>query len=92
MLHKCGIREPKGPGGIDGVEFYGQVSFLKSGLAFADRLSTVSPTYAREIQTPELGYQFVRSGTTDRFVVEQNFEKPKWIRLRVTLTWRINNV
>jgi starch synthase len=40
---------------IDGVEFYGGVSFLKAGLAYADRLTTVSPTYAREIQTPAFG-------------------------------------
>jgi starch synthase len=40
---------------IDGVEFYGGLSFLKSGLFYADRLSTVSPTYAREIQTPAFG-------------------------------------
>jgi starch synthase len=48
--------------GLDGrhftwkeVEFYGQVNFLKAGLVHADALTTVSPTYAREIQTPELG-------------------------------------
>jgi starch synthase len=40
----------------DGLEFYGQVSYLKSGIAFADFLNTVSPTYAREIQTPEYGF------------------------------------
>jgi starch synthase len=40
---------------VDGVEFFGGVSFLKAGLAYADRLTTVSPTYAREIQTPEFG-------------------------------------
>lgn len=38
-----------------GVEFHGRLSFMKGGLAFADMLSTVSPTYAREIQTPALG-------------------------------------
>jgi starch synthase len=38
-----------------GVEFNGQLGFLKSGLQFADRITTVSPTYAREIQTAPLG-------------------------------------
>jgi len=42
----------------EGFEYYGQASFLKAGLALADRLSTVSPTYAKEIQTPEHGLGF----------------------------------
>ena len=37
------------------VEYYGKLSFLKAGIHYADALSTVSPTYAREIQTPDLG-------------------------------------
>ncbi len=40
---------------LEGVEYYGQIGFLKAGLHFADHITTVSPTYAREIQTPELG-------------------------------------
>jgi len=40
----------------EGLEFFGQVSYIKGGIVFADALSTVSPTYAREIQTPELGW------------------------------------
>ncbi|WP_003540325.1 glycogen synthase GlgA [Desulfotomaculum nigrificans] len=40
---------------IDGVEFYGQVSFMKGGLNFSDLLTTVSETYAREIQDPYYG-------------------------------------
>jgi starch synthase len=39
----------------DGYEFYGQVSLLKAGLVLADAITTVSPSYAREIQTPEQG-------------------------------------
>jgi starch synthase len=38
-----------------GLEFYGHLSLLKGGLVFADLLTTVSPTYAREIQTPAFG-------------------------------------
>jgi starch synthase len=41
---------------MEGAEFYGQLSYLKAGLFYADRLTTVSPTYAREIQRPEFGW------------------------------------
>jgi starch synthase len=43
---------------MDGVEYYGGISFLKAGLQFADRITTVSPTYAREIQEGEAGMGF----------------------------------
>ena len=41
--------------GLNGVEFHGRISFLKSGLFYADQVTTVSPTYAREITGERLG-------------------------------------
>ena len=40
---------------IDGVEYFGGVGYLKAGLRLSDRITTVSPTYAREIMTPAFG-------------------------------------
>ncbi len=50
------LRLPARAYAIDGVEYFGGIGFLKAGLQFADRISTVSPTYAAEIQTPEFGF------------------------------------
>ena len=41
---------------MEAVEFHGAMSFLKAGIAFADRITTVSPSYAQEIQTAEFGH------------------------------------
>ena len=41
---------------MGGIEFHGRVNLMKAGISFADTITTVSPTYAREIQTPEYGY------------------------------------
>ncbi len=41
---------------IQAMEFWRQISYLKGGINFSERLTTVSPTYAREIVTPEFGF------------------------------------
>jgi len=43
---------------IDALEYWGRISYLKSGLMFSRMITTVSPRYAREIQTPEFGFGF----------------------------------
>jgi starch synthase len=43
---------------MDALEFWGQISLLKGGILFSDSITTVSPTYAREIQTKEYGSGF----------------------------------
>lgn len=41
---------------VDGFEYHGQLSFLKAGIFYADAVTTVSPSYAKEIQTAEFGF------------------------------------
>jgi starch synthase len=56
MLPALGL--PAGALDVDGMEYWGNLSFLKAGVRWADHLSTVSPTYAREIRTVEHGMGF----------------------------------
>ncbi len=44
--------------GVDALEYWGKISFLKAGINFSALVTTVSPTYAKEIQTPEYGSGF----------------------------------
>ena len=53
LLSSLGLPDDAFP--INGVEYYGDIGYLKAGLHFADRLTTVSPTYAAEICTPAGG-------------------------------------
>lgn len=53
ILPQVGL--PEAAFSIDGLEFHGEVSFLKSGLFYSDAITTVSPTYAKEIQGTALG-------------------------------------
>jgi starch synthase len=53
-LERAGI--PAGVFHPGGIEFFGNVNFLKGGLVFSDYLTTVSPKYAEEIQTSEFGF------------------------------------
>lgn len=53
---------------VDGVEYHGQIGFLKAGLRLADRITTVSPTYADEICSEEfgMGLEGLLRGRADR--------------------------
>jgi starch synthase len=75
-----------------GIEFFGKVNLLKGGLIFSDYLTTVSPRYAREIQTPEYGFglEGVARSRSERLVGILNGvdyavwspEKDKWIAMK----------
>ncbi|MGC6377878.1 glycogen synthase GlgA [Bisgaard Taxon 45] len=54
--HLFEIGLPAGMFHVDGLELHGQISYLKAGLYYSDSVTAVSPTYAKEITTPEFGY------------------------------------
>ena len=67
--------------GIEGYESWGRVGFLKGGLYFADRLTTVSPTYAREIQTEAEGmglHGLLRSRARDLVGITNGIDEEVW--------------
>ena len=66
LLRPLGL--PEAAFTVDGVEYHGQIGFLKAGLRLADRITTVSPTYADEICSDEfgMGLQGLLRGRADR--------------------------
>ncbi len=66
---------------MDGLEFWGQVNFLKGGLVFSEVLNTVSPRYAQEIQTAEFGERLegvLRKRSADLFGVLNGLDYEEW--------------
>ena len=65
MMGELGL--PSSAYRLEGVEYYGGIGYLKAGCLYADRLTTVSPTYAHEIQTDEhgMGLQGLLAGRAD---------------------------
>ena len=65
----------------EGFEFHDQLSFLKAGLFYSDAITTVSPTYAREIQTPGAGEGFdgiVRARSTRLTGILNGVDYDEW--------------
>jgi starch synthase len=65
----------------NGLEFYGSASSLKSGLVFSDAVTTVSPTYSKEIQTAEYGERFdglLRSRSSDLYGILNGVDYDEW--------------
>lgn len=66
---------------VGGVEYHGAISYLKAGLQFADRITTVSPTYSREIRAPEAGMGFdglLRSRASALFGILNGVDTTVW--------------
>ncbi|MBI3048760.1 MAG: glycogen synthase GlgA [Acidobacteria bacterium] len=66
---------------VDAIEYWGRISFLKAGIVFSSRITTVSPQYAREIQTPEFGFGFdgiLRSRSADLIGILNGIDYDEW--------------
>jgi starch synthase len=67
--------------GIDALEFWGRISFLKAGINYSQLITTVSPRYAQEIQTPEFGFGFdgiLRRRAADLSGVLNGIDTDQW--------------
>jgi starch synthase len=66
---------------VDGLEFWGRISFLKGGIVFSRIITTVSPRYAQEIQTPDFGFGFdgiLRSRARDLVGILNGIDYDQW--------------
>lgn len=66
---------------IMGLEYYGKMNFMKGGILFADKITTVSERYAQEIQTTEFGYGLdgvLRDRSTDVFGILNGIDYTSW--------------
>ena len=66
---------------IEGFEYHDQISFLKAGIFYADQLSTVSPTYAEEIQTKDFGFGLqglLQTRKNDLIGILNGIDTQKW--------------
>ena len=75
------LRLPPAAFSVDGVEYFGNVGFLKAGLFYSDAITTVSPSYAVEIRTPEGGMGLdglIRSRADDLFGIVNGIDADVW--------------
>ena len=66
---------------IDALEYWGRISYLKGGIMFSRMITTVSPRYAREIQTPEFGFGFdgiLRERAADLVGILNGIDYDQW--------------
>ena len=66
---------------IQAMEYWGQVSYLKAGINFSEQITTVSPTYATEITSPELGFGFdgiLRRRAADLVGILNGIDTERW--------------
>ena len=66
---------------MDALEYWNRISFLKSGIVFSGIITTVSPRYAEEIQTPELGFGFdgiLRARSADLVGILNGIDYDQW--------------
>jgi starch synthase len=66
---------------MDAMEYWGRISYLKGGIVFSRLVTTVSPRYAQEIQTPELGFGFdgiLRARASDLVGILNGIDYDQW--------------